>query len=47
MDENHINLHIIDMNISTKNAMGKMLFTTMSAFAELEANLLSKRTKKG
>ena len=27
--------------------MGKMFFTMMSAFAELEANLLSERTKKG
>lgn len=35
------------MDISTKDAMGKMFFTMMSAFAELEANLLSERTKKG
>src|SRR5690625_1736259 len=35
------------MNINTKDAMGKMFFTMMSAFAELEANLLSERTKKG
>src|SRR5699024_12122442 len=35
------------MNVSTKDAMGKMFFTMMSAFAELEANLLSERTKKG
>ena len=34
------------MNISTKDAMGKMFFTMMSAFAELEANLLSERTKR-
>ena len=34
------------MNVSTKDAMGKMFFTMMSAFAELEANLLSERTKK-
>jgi DNA invertase Pin-like site-specific DNA recombinase len=27
--------------------MGKMFFTMMSAFAELEASLLSERTKKG
>lgn len=46
--ENHkIDLEIIDMNINTKDAMGKMFFTMMSAFAELEANLLSERTKKG
>ncbi|OIS70787.1 resolvase, partial [Bacillus subtilis] len=47
LDENNIDLQIVDMNISTKDAMGKMFFTMMSAFAELEANLLSERTKKG
>src|SRR5699024_10670714 len=46
-DEKNIDLEIIDMNINTKDAMGKMFFTMMSAFAELEANLLSERTKKG
>ena len=35
------------MNVSTKDAMGKMFFTMMSAFAELEANLLRKKKKKG
>lgn len=43
----NINLQIIDMDISTKDAMGKMFFTMMSDFTELEANLLSERTKKG
>lgn len=47
LDDNSIDLQIIDMNVSTKDAMGKMFFTMMSAFAELEANLLSERTKKG
>ena len=47
LEQNNIDLHIIDMNVSTKDAMGKMFFTMMSAFAELEANLLSERTKKG
>lgn len=46
-EKNDIELQIIDMNINTKDAMGKMFFTMMSAFAELEANLLSERTKKG
>lgn len=46
-DDNGIDLQIIDMNIFTKDAMGKMFCTMMSAFAELEANLLSERTKKG
>ncbi|MDK9847698.1 recombinase family protein [Staphylococcus equorum] len=47
LENNNIELQIIDMNINTKDAMGKMFFTMMSAFAELEANLLSERTKKG
>lgn len=34
------------MNISTKDAMGKMFFTMTSAFAELEVNLLCERIKK-
>jgi DNA invertase Pin-like site-specific DNA recombinase len=47
-EENKIELQIIDMNINTKkDAMGKMFFTIMSAFAELEASLLSERTKRG
>ncbi|MDK4126783.1 recombinase family protein [Staphylococcus pseudintermedius] len=47
LENNNIELQIIDMNINTKDPMGKMFFTMMSAFAELEANLLSERTKKG
>src|SRR5699024_3752860 len=47
LEEHEIDLEIIDMNITTNDAMGKMFFTMMSAFAELEANLLSERTKKG
>ncbi|WP_026859550.1 recombinase family protein [Jeotgalicoccus psychrophilus] len=47
LEDNEIDLEIVDMNINTNDAMGKMFFTMMSAFAELEANLLSERTKKG
>ena len=47
LEENEIDLEITDMNINTKDAMGKMFFTMMGAFAELEANLLSERTKRG
>ncbi|MFB9861625.1 recombinase family protein [Salinicoccus siamensis] len=47
LENNNIELEIIDMNINTRDAMGKMFFTMMSGFAELEANLLSERTKKG
>lgn len=45
--DNNINLEIISMNINTNDAMGKMFFTMMSAFGELEADLLSERTKSG
>lgn len=45
LEEQGIDLEIIDMNTNTKNAMSKMFFTMMRAFAELEANLLSERTK--
>src|SRR5699024_12436753 len=44
LDENSIHLHIIDLNVSTKDATGKMFFTMISAFTELEANFLSDRT---
>lgn len=47
LEDNEIDLEIVDMNINTNDAMGKMFFTMMSAFAELEANLLSERTKRG
>ena len=47
LEDEGIELQIIDTNINTNDAMGKMFFTLMSAFAELEANLLSERTKKG
>lgn len=47
LEDRNIELHILDTNINTNTAMGKMFFTMMSAFAELEANLLSERTKKG
>jgi len=44
--KNSIDLHIIGMNVFTKDAMGKMFFNTMSTFVELKANLLSESTKK-
>lgn len=47
LEDSDIDLEIIDMIITTTDAMEKMFFTMMSAFAELEANLLSERTKKG
>lgn len=41
-------LHIIDMGgsaIDTASAMGRMFFTMAAAFAEMERNLISERTK--
>ena len=43
LENNNIELQIIDMNINTKRPNGKDVFTMMSAFAELEANLLSEK----
>ena len=37
LEDKGVDLEIVDMNINTKDAMGKMFFTMMSAFAELEA----------
>lgn len=47
LEKRGMDLEIINMNVTTKDPMGKMFFTMMSAFAELEANLMSERTKKG
>lgn len=44
---NNVHLEIINMNLNTNDAIGKMFFTMMSAFGELEADLLSERTRKG
>lgn len=35
LENENIDFQIIDMNITIKDAMGKMYFTMMSAFAEL------------
>src|SRR5699024_709079 len=42
-----VDLEISNMVLPTKDPMGKMFYTMMSAFAELEANLMSERTTKG
>lgn len=47
LEDNGIDLEIIDMNINMKDAIGKMFFTMLRGFAELEASLLNERTKKG
>lgn len=46
LENRSIDLEIIDININTKDARGKMFFTMMSAFAELEENLLNERNNK-
>lgn len=47
LEDNGIDLEIIDMNINMKDAIGKMFFTMLRGFVELEASLLSEITKKG
>jgi site-specific DNA recombinase len=47
-DKGKVALHIIDMGgsaMDTASAMGKMFFTMMAGFAEMERNLISERTK--
>lgn len=47
LNERKIGLYIITNNIDTSNEMGKMLFTLVSMFAEMERNLTIERTKVG
>lgn len=47
-DQAGIALHLVDMGgtaINTASAMGRLLITMMSGFAELERNLIAERTK--
>jgi DNA invertase Pin-like site-specific DNA recombinase len=46
-DRAGIALHLVDMggqSVNTASAMGRMMFTMMAAFAELERNLIAERT---
>ena len=46
-DKSGVGLHVIDMgnqSVSTASPIGKLLFTMMAAFAELERNMISERT---
>ncbi len=46
-DKANIGLHIVDMGgqaMNTRSPMGRMILTMMSAFAELERNLIRERT---
>lgn len=47
LEDNGIDLEIIDMNINMKDAIGKIFFTMLRGLAELEASILSERTRKG
>ena len=41
------NLMILDMNIDTSNAQGKLVFSIFGAIAEFERTLIAERTKAG
>lgn len=45
MNENDISLKILDMDIDTSTPSGKMFFTIFAGFAQMEAELISERTK--
>lgn len=47
LDKQGVSIHIVDMagmSINTSTAAGKMMLTMLSAFAEMERNLISERT---
>ena len=46
LQERGINLISIKENIDTSTSMGKVIFTILSAIAELEADYISERTKE-
>lgn len=46
LEERKINLISIKESIDTSTPMGKVIFTILSAIAELEANYISERTKE-
>lgn len=46
-NENNINFISIENNIDTSTSMGKFFFTIMSAFAEMEAELIRDRVLSG
>jgi DNA invertase Pin-like site-specific DNA recombinase len=48
--EQNINVHLLDLagsTVSTASTTGKFMLTIIAAFAELEANKISERTKEG
>jgi len=46
-EENDISLHIVDQQIDTSTPLGKCFLTISAAFAEMERNVISQRTKEG
>jgi DNA invertase Pin-like site-specific DNA recombinase len=42
-----VNLVVVEQNINTSTAEGKLFFTIISAMAEFERSLISARTKDG
>lgn len=46
-EKNQINFVSIDNNINTSTPMGKLVFTIMGAFAEMEASLIRERVLAG
>lgn len=46
LEERKIHLNIITEGIDTATATGKLIFTILSAVAEMEASLISERTKQ-
>ena len=46
-EEKGVNLVVVEQNINTSTAEGKLFFTIISAMAEFERSLISSRTKDG
>lgn len=46
-EEKGVNLVVLEQNINTSTAEGKLFFTIISAMAEFERSLISARTKDG
>lgn len=46
-DDSEVGLHLLDMGIDTRSAMGRAFLTMAAGFAELERNLIGERTRAG
>ena len=47
LEDMGVTLHIVDMGLDVGTPMGKFFITVVAAFAELERNMISQRTKEG